>query len=131
MLLFRENEPYAATQLADLRQAVGWNRMEDCYTDPRLLSFFHIAVYDSGRLIGFIDSVSNAVTDAYIQDLCVHPDYQGQGIGTALMERIIAELKKRCLYMISVVYEEKLRGFYQRFGFFDTCCGQMQTYESP
>lgn len=43
---------------------------------------------------------------------------------------MIAELKRRNIYMISAVFEEKLKLFYSRFGFFDMLCGQMQTYES-
>lgn len=95
-----------------------------------MTSFFHIAAYDGDKLIGYIDCVSNGVTDAYIQDLMVHPHYQGKGIGTELMNRMIVELKDRHIYMISVVYEEKLKTFYNRFGFFNMLCGQMQTYES-
>jgi len=95
-----------------------------------MTSYFHITVYDEERLIGYIDSVSNGVTDAYIQDLMIHPDYQGKGIGTELMNCMIARLKERYIYMISVVYEEKLKTFYTRFRFFNMLCGQMQTYES-
>jgi ribosomal protein S18 acetylase RimI-like enzyme len=99
-------------------------------TDPFYLSsYFHISVYDGDKLIGYIDTVSYGVTDAYIQDLIVHPEYQGKGIGTELMNRTIAYLKARKIYMISVVFEEKLLPFYKRFGFFKMLCGQMQTYE--
>ena len=59
----------------------------------------------------------------------VHPYYQGKGIGTELMNRTISYLKERKIYMISVVFEEKLLPFYKRFGFFNMLCGQMQTYE--
>jgi predicted N-acetyltransferase YhbS len=60
----------------------------------------------------------------------VYPDYQGKGIGTELMNRMIQALIERHIYMISVVYEERLRSFYNRFGFFNMICGQMQTYDS-
>ena len=123
MIHYIENSPTSAKNIADLREAVGWNRMESVYKNPSMNSYFHIAAYDSEKLIGYIDSVSNGVTD-----LMVHPDYKG--IGTDLMNRMIAELKRRNIYMISVVFEEKLRPFYSRFGFFEMLCGQMQTYES-
>lgn len=118
-----------AKQIADLREAVGWNRMESCYENELMTSYFHISVYDGEKLIGYIDTVSNGVTDAYIQDLMVHPAYQGKGIGTELMNRTIAYLKERKIYMISVVFDEKLLPFYKRFGFYLMLCGQMQTYE--
>ena len=44
-------------------------------------------------MFGYIDCVSNGVTDAYIQDLMVHPAYQGRGIGTELMNKMISHLK--------------------------------------
>lgn len=128
--IYMENKATSAKAIADLREAVGWNRMESVYKNPCITSYFHIAVYSDEQLIGYIDSVSNNVTDAYIQDLMVHPGYQGKGIGTELMSRMIAALKERHIYMISVVYEEKLNAFYSRFGFSKMLCGQMQTYES-
>lgn len=126
-----ENGKIPAKEIADLREAVGWNRMEQCLEDPRMNSFCHIAAYDDGKLVGYIDCVSNGVTDAYIQDLMVHPDMQGKGIGTELMNRMIAYLKEQRIFMISVIYEEALRGFYKKFGFWEMLCGQMETYESP
>ncbi|MEA4831161.1 hypothetical protein SDC9_90888 [bioreactor metagenome] len=125
-----ENKPTSAKAIADLRQSVGWDRMEDDYKNPLMTSYYHITVYDGEKLIGYIDTVSNGVTDAYIQDLMVHPDYQGKGIGTELMNRTIGYLKKHRIFMISIIFEEKLKPFYKRFGFFDMLSGQLQTYES-
>ena len=68
------NETVSVNDLADLRESVGWNRMEKEYKNPLLTSYYHIAVYEKEALIGYIDCVSNGVTDAYIQDLMVHPD---------------------------------------------------------
>lgn len=129
-MIYIENAPTTAKHIADLRESVGWNRMEVCYNNPLMTSFYHIACYDKDVLIGFADSVSNGMTDAYIQDVMVHPDYQGKGIGTELMQRIIAGLKKKNIYMVSCIYgEEGLSAFYKRFGFIEMLCGQMQTYE--
>jgi len=128
-MIYIDNAPTSAKQIADLREAVGWNRMESCYKNELITSYFHISVYDGDKLIGYIDTISNGVTDAYIQDLMVNPEYQGKGIGTELMNKTIAYLKANKIYMISVVNEEKLLPFYKRFGFFPMLCGQMQTYE--
>ena len=124
------NTPINAKELADLRGAVGWNRMESEYRDAHLASFCHIAVYDGALLVGYIDCVSNGVTDAYIQDLIVHPAYQGNGIGTELMKRMLAYLKEKRIYMVSVIFEERLRPFYEKFGFGTLLAGQLETYES-
>lgn len=55
---FIENAPTSAKQIADLREAVGWNRMESCYENELMASYFHISVYDGEKLIGYIDTVS-------------------------------------------------------------------------
>jgi len=129
-MIYKYNETVSAKALSDLRESVGWNRMEDEYSNPLMTSYYHIAVYEDGKLVGYIDSVSNGVTDAYIQDLMVHPDYQGKGLGTELMNQMIAYLKENRIYIISVVFEESLKPFYDRFGFSSMLCGQMETYNS-
>ena len=123
------NEAVSVKELADLRESIGWNRMENEYKNPLLTSYYHIAVYEKEVLIGYIDCVSNGVTDAYIQDLMVHPDYQRRGVGTELMTIMINYLKQKHIYMISVVFEETLKPFYEKFGFFNMLCGQMETYD--
>ena len=127
-MIYKYNESISPEAMADLRESVGWNRMEKEYGNPLLTSFFHIAVYDEDQLVGYVDSVSNGVTDAYIQDLIVRPDYHGKGIGTDLMKKMIASLKEKHIYMISVIFEESLKPFYDRFGFNTILCGQMETY---
>ena len=58
----------------------------------------------------------------------VHPDYQGKGIGTKLMERMIGYLQSKHIYMISVIFEESLKPFYDRFGFTHMLSGQLETF---
>ena len=129
-MIYKYNEIISAKALSDLRESVGWNRMENEYKSPLLTSFYHITVYEKNELIGYIDCVSNGVTDAYIQDLIVHPNYQNKGVGTELMNQMIAYLKEKRIYMISVVYEESLKPFYEKFGFYQMLCGQMETFTS-
>lgn len=123
------NRSVSADKIAALRSSVGWNRMKECYNNVLATSYFHIACYDGEKLIGYIDVVSNGITDAYIQDLIVSPSYQGQGIGTELMNRTIAYLKEKKIYAISVLFEERLKGFYKKFGFTMLLAGQMETYK--
>lgn len=127
-MVYKYNEKVSVKALADLRESVGWSRMEKEYGNPLISSYYHIAVYEDDELIAYIDSVSNGVTDAYIQDLMVRPDHQGKGIGTELMNKMIGYLKEKHICMISVIYEEGLEPFYERFGFYHMMCGQMETY---
>lgn len=129
-MIYKYNENISAKALSDLRESVGWNRMEEEYENPLMTSYYHIAVYEKDELIGYIDCVSNGVTDAYIQDLMVHPNYHGKGVGTELMNQMIAYLKEKHIYMISIVYEESLKPFYEKFGFYQMLCGQIETFSS-
>lgn len=116
-----------AEAVAQLRQAVGWNRMERDLADPRMKPALTLCAFEGDRLIGYAQVVSNGVTDAYIQDVMVHPDCQHRGVGTQLMQRVLARLEQDGVYMVSVIYgEEALRPFYERFGFFTMLCGQRE-----
>ena len=129
MIEYRISPGINGNAIGDLRESVGWNRMDQVYRDPRLQSFCCIGAFDGEKLVGYVDCVSNGVTDAYIQDLMVHPSYQGQGIGTQLMNRIIDYLKCKQIYMISVIYDASLKSFYKKFGFCEMLSGQLQTYD--
>jgi len=47
---YRENMAVPAAEIAGLRRSVGWNGMEACYNDPRLVSYFHVACYDGEKI---------------------------------------------------------------------------------
>lgn len=127
---YKLNEHISTLELSNLRQSVGWPRMEQEYKNPKLYNFLEIACYDNLDLIGYVSVVSNYVTDAYIQDLMVRPDYQHKGIGTTLINQAINYIKQKGIYMISVIYgDESLKSFYERFGFYTMACGQMESYK--
>lgn len=127
MIKYYLNRETDIKQICDLRQSVGWNRMEESSNNPNLQHFLSISAYDDRRLVGYVDVVSNGVTDAYIQDLMVRPDMQNKGIGTTLMNMAIDEINKKGIYMVSVIYgDAELKKFYEKFGFYTMLCGQMQ-----
>ncbi len=127
MIRYEFDAPVSPADIADLRQLVGWNRMQRDLSDPQLTPSLHLCAFNGAQLVGYAQVISNRVTDAYIQDVMVHPDQQRQGIGTQLMERLLARLEADGVYMVSVIYgEEALRPFYERFGFYTMLCGQQE-----
>src|SRR5215204_6117647 len=68
----------------------------------------------SRRLVGLVTAITDGALAAYIPHLEVLPEYQGSGIGTELMRRLLDEL--RSLYMVDLVCDPELEGFYRRFG---------------
>jgi len=69
---------------------------------------------ETDRVVGFINAISDTVLSAYLPLLEVLPEYQGQGIGSELVRRMLAKLES--LYMVDLVCDEDLASFYERFG---------------
>ena len=66
-----------------------------------------------GRVVGFVTAISDGVLSAFIPLLEVLPEWQGQGIGSELVRRILAELED--FYMVDLVCDPELEPFYRRF----------------
>jgi ribosomal protein S18 acetylase RimI-like enzyme len=73
-----------------------------------------LAREEDGRVVGFVTAISDGVLSAYIPLLEVLPEYQGRGIGTELMRRMLAKL--RGLYMVDLSCDAALEPFYRRLG---------------
>ncbi len=70
---------------------------------------------DTQNVIGFITAISDGVLCAYIPLLEVLPEYRAKGIGTELVRHMLDKLGQ--LYMVDLVCDRELAGFYRRFGF--------------
>jgi len=66
------------------------------------------------HVVGFANALSDGHLSAFVPLLEVLPQHRGQGIGTELVRRLLAELDD--LYSIDLVCDEELRPFYARFG---------------
>jgi ribosomal protein S18 acetylase RimI-like enzyme len=65
-------------------------------------------------VVGFVNMISDGVLTAFIPWLEVRPEFQGQGIGTELMRRIVAETAH--FYSVDLVCDDALRPYYERLG---------------
>lgn len=52
-------------------------------------SYARVWAFSDGRVIGYVNALSDGILTAFIPWLEVHPDYQGQGIGSELLRRIL------------------------------------------
>ena len=73
-----------------------------------------LARTEDGTIVGFVTAISDGVSCAYIPHLEVLPSYQGQGIGSQLMQRMLDRL--RHLYMIDLLCDPDVQPFYTRLG---------------
>lgn len=75
-----------------------------------------ISAWDGGRLVGLIRGLDDGIWQATIDCLLVHPAYQGQRIGAALLKRMLHEYQ-HFLYVTVVPDEKKNVVFYEKYGF--------------
>ena len=76
-----------------------------------------LGAYDNDKLVGFIRVVGDKLTIVFIQDLIVTKEFQGQGIGKALVKQI-TEMYKDCFHIILITDDsERNKAFYQKCGF--------------
>lgn len=84
-------------------------------------TIFSISAYDQGEIVGFGRIVGDETRVLYIQDLMVHPDYQGQNIGTTIMKMLIEEIgkyreiNKNIVVSVSALFNQER--FFKKFGF--------------
>ncbi|MEX0735210.1 MAG: GNAT family N-acetyltransferase [Steroidobacteraceae bacterium] len=94
--------PLGDKSLADLKVRFGNSRYK-CF------------LYDDGWLIGVGRALADGVDCACLCDIAVHPDFQGRGLGRAIIERLkelSAGHRKIILYA-----EPGKEGFYRKLGF--------------
>lgn len=73
------------------------------------------SAWDGDKLVGLICAMDDGIMTAYIHYLLVRPEYQAQGIGKALTEKMTAHYKNY-LRIVLVAYEKEV-GFYESCGF--------------
>ena len=98
---------------------VGWPNPPTTETHLKLLQrsdHVALAIDDkSGMVVGFVTAISDGVLSAYLPLLEVLPEYQGRGIGSKLMRRMLEALDG--LYMIDLMCDQPMMGYYEQLGF--------------
>jgi len=84
-----------------------------------------VAVDDDDRPTGFI-----AWTDGFVDHLYVHPDAQGTGIGTALLQ-LMQETHPEGLRLYVFQRNDRARRFYERRGFHAEAFGNDNEEHTP
>lgn len=109
-------------EIAALYKAGGWWKEEYRTEDLRHLiwgSYAFAVATDTrtGRAVGMGRVIADGVSDGYIQDLVVLPEYRKNGIGT----KIVSVLVNRCLQSgitwIGLIAEPNTEKFYLPLGF--------------
>lgn len=118
MITFSERKDIDPTQLLRLYQQAPWaegRTLEDART---MLTHtdLTISAWDGDRLVGFGRVLTDYVYRASIWDVIVDKTYQGQKIGTELVQRILHHPSLKIVELFWLCTRDRQK-FYEKFGF--------------
>ena len=118
MIEYRHTKDFAENQIEELFQSVGW--FSGSYPQKLQQALHHsssvVSAWDGEKLIGLIRGLDDGIWQATIDCLLVHPSYQGDGIASSLLKRLLDHYKE-FLYVNVVPDERKNVQFYVKRGF--------------
>ena len=119
-IAYREKLPAFAAYYP-LFETTGWNQAYRAHEDELYAaissSWYVLSAYDNDDLVGFGRIISDGVLYALICDLIVKPSYQGQGIGSTLLNKLIARCRMQQIRVIWLFSAKGKTSFYKNFGF--------------
>jgi ribosomal protein S18 acetylase RimI-like enzyme len=115
-------------EIRRLRTSVGWDNNIPSHSKLKKCLFTYITARIKGKLVGYMNVLSDGSEDAYLQDLMVHPKYQKRGIGSELLKRAIKYLQQNRVRAIQVIFDPEAEDFYKRFGFNIVKAGIIDNY---
>ena len=117
-ITYSDQKEFTTNDLQVLFQSVNWlsanyperlkKALDNCETV--------FTAWNGDQLVGLVNAIDDGELTAYVHYLCVNPTYQGQGIGSELLNRI-KEKYKNYLYIIIIAENETLINYYSRNGF--------------
>lgn len=115
-------QAWDGNEIANLYRAGGWWKEE---YDPKELSrlilgsFLFVVAVDrkTGQAVGMGRVIADGVSDGYIQDLVVLPEYRKTGIGARIVSILLKKCLERGISWIGLIAEPGTENFYLPFGF--------------
>ena len=138
--MIRYTEDITPEEYMDLRRVVGWvefplEEAKACIDNAYMVR----CVRDDDRAIGVVRLLWDGGYIAFLSDVIVSPEYQGQGLGRVIMEELLKRIKESLKpgykVMISLLAAKGKEEFYNKFGFVsrpndDFGCGMHQWYQA-
>lgn len=118
--IVREADP---EQMRELYRAGSWwdeekSKLEEL---PRLVqgSFAFAVAQDqtTARLVGMGRVISDGVSDGYIQDVIVFPQYRGLGLGKDIIQKLVDHCLRSGVNWLALIAEPGSEGFYKKLEF--------------
>ncbi len=114
-------EPEQIRQIVSLYCAEGWLSEQADSFDlvGRIIAGSHcFMIAESDKtVIGMGRSISDRISDAYIQDVAVKNEYRNRGIGGKIIQLLLERLHADGLNWIGLIAEKGTHHFYRELGF--------------
>ena len=118
MIRFSERKDFDPQHLVRLYDHASWAKGRTVAETQEMLSHTDLALsaWDGEHLIGFGRVLTDYVYRASIWDVIVDPDYQGQDIGSQIMQRILEHPSLKRVELFWLCTRDK-QSFYEKLGF--------------
>ena len=111
----------ASDQFWELFQTTGWNEKYRPSSDELIqaleTSWYVLSAYEGNHLVGFGRLVGDGVLHAMVYELIVLPEYQSQGIGGQILEKLVKKCRESGVRDIQLFCAAGKREFYEKRGF--------------
>ena len=119
-LIIDDQQP-DAKKYWDLFQTTGWN-LEYKFSIHELAkaienSWYAVSIYRANDLVGFGRIIADGIHHAFIVDMIIHPDFQGKGIGSLLLNKLVKKCKDNKIRDIQLFAAKDKSEFYEKLGF--------------
>ena len=118
-----EVDAWDTGEIAALYRAGGW--WDEARDSPEeipvlirgSLAFVVATDTSTGKAIGMGRVISDGISDGYIQDLVVLPEYRGKGVGSAMVRALIGACRRKGIRWLALIAEPGSDRFYGDLGF--------------
>jgi len=113
-----ENE---LSELLAVYQSAGWwdTETEDYRQISTIISrsYCFAVIRIEEKIVGMARTISDGISDAYIQDVAILPEYQGLGYGKLLVDFLVEFLTDKQISWIGLIATPGAETFYRKSGF--------------
>jgi len=118
----KENAIIPTEQLVQLYSDVEWSAYTKNKEKLALAlknSLYHLSVWNDRELIALIRTVGDGASILYIQDILVKEEYQRQGIGSMLLQRVLKKYENIRQIVLMTDNTDKTKAYYRKNGMQD------------
>ncbi len=119
-LIIEAVKEWPEDRIVELYRAGGWWKEDYDLSgiQPMIQGSFLFVIARIGDMtVGLGRAISDGVSDAYIQDVVVLPEYRKKGIGGKIIRMLVDRCREKGLVWIGLIAEEGSEDLYREMGF--------------